>query len=346
MQSYLTTFLIKCDTNGQITEVYWHKPVYLISPFQKQLSDLFDESDHRLIYELINKAQETKIVMECQRELTLRSPQVKVSLCVMAIENQILIMGLDAGFINREESESSFKFIIQEFMKLIKVTDQEFQTSREKTIRLQFEQIQKLNNKLVNAQRQLSKANAELNLLNGYLNNRLVKDDLTGLVSRYQYRAEIEMRIREQPDQLGIFIFMDIDHFKQVNDTYGHRTGDAYLQIFSRRLQEVDYSSKICMRISGDEFGLYLHGFSSVDDSDMTHIWNEIETKVLSTPAIIEGISIPIRCSAGMVIFGIDTSEIYDLIEYADFAMYQAKKQGKNHYQRFDRNQYRQGKSP
>ena len=152
------------------------------------------------------------------------------------------------------------------------------------------------------------------------------------------------MYIREQPDKLGIFVFIDIDHFKEINDTYGHRTGDAYLQIFSKRLQQIDFSNKICMRISGDEFGLFLHGFTSVDETDMQNIWNEIETKVLSGPAIIDGISVPFRCSAGMAVFGLDTREVYDLIEYADFAMYQAKKKGKNQFQRFDMNLYRKEK--
>jgi diguanylate cyclase (GGDEF)-like protein len=344
MQSSLTTFLIKCDKDGQIIEVYWHQPAYLISPFQKHLSDIFAEADLILIHELIRQAVETKDVLACQRKLSLRNPQTSISVCFMAVENQILVMGLDASFLDQEESSYKIKYVINEFMKLIRVSDHNLTGKSEKTIRFQFEQIQKLNNKLINAQRELSKANAELNRLNSYLNNRLVKDELTGLVSRYQYRAEIELYINEQPDKLGIFVFIDIDHFKQINDSYGHRTGDTYLQIFSRRLQKINPSDKICMRISGDEFGLYLHGFTSVEDADMQRIWNEIETKVIAEPAIIDDISVRFRCSAGMAIFGLDTREIYDLIEYADFAMYQAKKMGKNQYQRFDMSLYRKEK--
>ena len=344
MESSLTTFLIKCDTQGQIIEVYWHQPVYLISPFQKHLSDLFTESDLTLINEMLHQVLETKDILACQRKLHLRSPQTSVSVCFMAIENQILIMGLDAGFLDQEESSRKIKYVINEFMKLIRVSDPDLTGKSEKTIRLQFEQIQKLNNKLINTQRELSKVNAELNRLNSYLNNRLVKDELTGLVSRYQYRAEIELHIHEQPDMKGIFTFIDIDHFKQINDTYGHRTGDAYLQIFSRRLQQIEYNNKICMRISGDEFGLFLHGFPSVAEADIQNIWNEINLKVLSEPAMIEGLSVPFRCSAGMAVYGLDTCEVYDLIEYADFAMYQAKKQGKNTFRRFDMRLYRKEK--
>ncbi len=344
MQPSLTTFLIKCDTDGLISEVYWHQPVYLLSPFQQHLSDLFTENDLLMLDELIHQAKQVDDVLICQRALRLRSPQTSVSVCLMSVENQVLIMGLDASFLDHETSANKIKYIIHEFMKLIRVSDQDMRTKSEKTIQLQFEQIQKLNNKLINTQRELSKANAKLKHLNSYLNNRLVKDELTGLVSRYQYRAEIEMRIHEQPDLLGIFVFIDIDDFKQVNDTYGHRAGDTFLQAFSRRLQQVSYGNKICMRISGDEFGLYLHGFTSVEEADLLGIWREIEAKVLSEPVMIDHASVPVRCSAGMAVFGLDTREIYDLIEYADFAMYLAKKQGKSAYQRFDMRLYRKEK--
>lgn len=92
---------------------------------------------------------------------------------------------------------------------------------------LQFGKIQTLNNELINTRRLLEKANAQLNTLNETLNNRLVKDALTGLVSRYQYRAEMEFFIAKNPGKPGVFTFMDItlDNFKGVNDNYGHGAG-------------------------------------------------------------------------------------------------------------------------
>ena len=344
MQSPLTSFLIKCDVDGQIIEVFWHQPVTLISPFQKHLSDLFVETDHEPIREILHQALQSADVLACHKALHLRSPETAVSVCYTAIGKQILIIGMDDSFLEEDTSREQFRFIVHEFMKIIGVSSADMTGKSDMTIRLQFEQIQMLNNQLINAQRQLSRLNAETNRLNSYLNNRLVKDELTGLVSRFQYRAEIELHIREKPDMLGVFTFLDIDHFNQINDTYGHRAGDAFLRIFSNRLETVAYTNKICMRISGDEFGLYIHGFSSVEDAEIAHIWQEIETKILATPADIGPATVPIRCSAGMSIFGVDTQEIYDLIEYADFAMYKAKSRGKNTYQRFDKNQYQKEK--
>lgn len=344
MQSSLTTFLIKCDLKGQIIKVYWYQPVYFISPFQKDLSDLFDESDLNDLDRLIREAIETENLLTQSTKLHLRSPHSSVSVSILSYENQLLILGLDGDISTFEQAFSHNEYIISEFMRNIRTSESENTGKRESTIRMQFEQIQKLNNKMINTQRELSRVNAEINRLNSYLNNRLVKDELTGLVSRYQYREEIEMCIRNQPDKLGIFAFIDIDNFKKINDTYGHRAGDDFLRIFSNRLLQLDFDNKICMRISGDEFGLYIHGLDSIDEVDVMNIWKEIETKVLFEPAMIDSASIPVRLSAGMAIYGLDTFEIYDLIEYADFAMYQAKKLGKNTFQRFDKNLYHQVK--
>ena len=342
MQESFTTFLIKCDADGRIVEVYWHQPVYLLSPFQKHLADVFAEDDMEQVRERIGAVLETRDVLACERTLRLRSPQTAVSVCFMSIKDQVLVMGLDAGFLDQDESAGRMRYIIHEFMKLIRVADQDLTGKREQTIRSQFEQIQMLNNQLINAQRELSKANAELNRLNGYLNDRLVKDELTGLASRYQYRAEIEILINRQPDRLGIFTFIDLDHFKQINDSHGHRTGDIYLQQFAGRLQQIysSFGNRVCMRIAGDEFGIYLHGFDAVDDDEIRRIWDEIEERILREPALIDGLALPFRCSAGMAVYGLDTRLVYDLIEYADNAMYQAKNKGKNQFQRFDMSQY------
>lgn len=345
MQAVQTSFLIKCDKNGQIMKIYWYQPVFLISPFQKHLSDLFDESQLNILDRLVGETLMNKNLQTHQDKLLLRTPQASIYVNVMAFEDELLVLGVDEDFLSSKQSYSIIPFIFSELLKTIITSDSDNSGKRESTIRMQFEQIQKLNNKMINTQRELSKVNAEINRLNSYLNNRLVKDELTGLVSRYQYREEIVMCIRNQPEKLGIFTFIDIDNFKKINDTYGHRAGDEFLKMFSTRLQQISFDGKICMRISGDEFGLYIHGYDTIDEVNILNIWREIESKVLFEPAIIEGASIPVRLSAGMAIYGLDTFEIFDLIEYADFAMYQAKKRGKNMYQRFDKCLYNQEKS-
>ncbi|MPN63907.1 hypothetical protein SDC9_211674 [bioreactor metagenome] len=95
------------------------------------------------------------------------------------------------------------------------------------------------------------------------------------------------------------------------------------------------------MRISGDEFGLYLHGIENTDNIYMDKIWDMLKEYVLYGPIVNGSREIPLAVSAGMAAYGGDTKEIYDLIEYADFAMYEAKKSGKNRYAVFDPAEYK-----
>jgi diguanylate cyclase (GGDEF)-like protein len=203
-----------------------------------------------------------------------------------------------------------------------------------------------LNNDLINMQRKLEKVNAQLNAANLLLNNRLVRDELTGLVSRYQYKQEIELLIRKFPTRCGIFAFMDIDNFKQINDTYGHAAGDRYLAEFAERLKSIPLDDMICIRISGDEFGLFHQGISAADvDTSIIDLWNRITKHVLSKTVIIDEKAVALKASVGIAIYNLDTTNIFDLIDYADFAMYIAKKSGKNRYIRFDMGTYRQIKA-
>ena len=343
VDSISTAFILRANKMGQILRVYWHQPIYLVSPFQKNVADLFIPDHEALIKDMLERAFQEKEAMFCQRALTIRSPEAQVSACFMASNDSVLITGLDLISLHIEHAEPVIKDMIFQMFKLIQGEDETLITDDERLARAQFEKIQKLNNDLLNMQRQLRKANAKLKQLNDDLNNRLVKDELTGLVSRYQYRTEIDMRIKAQPEKKGIFTFIDIDQFKQVNDQHGHRTGDVYLKSFARRLQALPFPDKICMRISGDEFGLYIHGYEQVLPEDISAIWQEIRRHVTGQPIEADGLKLSIFCSAGMAVYGEDTTEIYDLIEYADFAMYQAKRSGKNAYHRFSHEQYLTG---
>jgi diguanylate cyclase (GGDEF)-like protein len=341
MTEQMISFLIQCDEKLNIVNYYWNQPLHLLSPFQTNLTNLFDESEELIIKSTIRQAIEQKDVLFCQKNLNLLSPRSNISLCVLPMQNNVLIHGFEAIHNESENNNIAMKELIFNFMKVIKDSNKLVVSENEKMIRTQFEQIQMLNNELLNIQRALTKANFQLNRLNTDLNNRLVKDALTGLVSRYQYRAEMELMIKNRPDQKGVYLFIDIDDFKQINDKYGHRTGDSYLIAFADRLKKLYFDNFICMRISGDEFGIYIHGYENVGENGIKKIWNMIKNNVLDRPIEIEGNKLAISCSIGMSIYNVDTTEIFDLIEYADFAMYIAKKSGKNNYAQFDAEAYR-----
>ena len=289
---------------------------------------------------MLVKSKDVSEMLYCSKNLELRSPKRQISVCFLASEKSILVHGIDVMELGIESSMPALKKMIYNFMKVLHMYDGKVITDNERIMRFQFEQIQKLNNDLLNTQRQLQKANAQLKRANEVLNNRLVKDALTGRLSRYQYREEIDMLIKTSPDKKGIFTFIDIDDFKSINDNYGHNVGDIYLKIFAKRLSKLNFENAIFMRISGDEFGVYIHGYDEVNDDYIKKVWEEIEDKILSSQFEIQDNKHFIYCSAGMAVYPNDTDSVFELIEYADFAMYKAKKSGKNSYRRFNKSDY------
>ena len=289
---------------------------------------------------MLVKSKDVSEMLYCSKNLELRSPKRQISVCFLASEKSILVHGIDVMELGIESAMPALKKMIYNFMKVLHMYDGKVITDNERIMRFQFEQIQKLNNDLLNTQRQLQKANAQLKRANEVLNNRLVKDALTGLVSRYQYREEIDMLIKTSPDKKGIFTFIDIDDFKSINDNYGHNVGDIYLKIFAKRLSKLNFENAIFMRISGDEFGVYIHGYDEVNDDYIKKVWEEIEDKIPSSQFEIQDNKHFIYCSAGMAVYPNDTDSVFELIEYADFAMYKAKKSGKNSYRRFNKSDY------
>jgi diguanylate cyclase (GGDEF)-like protein len=98
----------------------------------------------------------------------------------------------------------------------------------------------------------------------------------------------------------------------------------------------------IFIRISGDEFGVFWQGISQEHvDASIVDLWNRISSYVLNKPIEIDNKSIPLGASVGMAVYNLDTTNVYDLIDFADFAMYLAKNAGKNRYVRFDLDSYK-----
>lgn len=194
-----------------------------------------------------------------------------------------------------------------------------------------FENMQRLNNELMNKTRQIEKMNQQLNKYNTLLNDRLVSDPLTNLVSRYQYRDEMMLAIKNNPSKKGIFMFIDIDDFKDINDSYGHSVGDQYLVEFANRLKRLPFPNSVKMRIAGDEFGIFLFNLDDLSESYYDNIWKTFKTEVIR-PIKISDIELDLAISLGFAEYPKDSDEIHVLIDQADDAMYNAKKSGKNRF--------------
>jgi diguanylate cyclase (GGDEF)-like protein len=148
-------------------------------------------------------------------------------------------------------------------------------------------------------------------------------DSLTGLANRKLLVARLEELLAEDTDDtlLGVF-FMDLDRFKEVNDTLGHHTGDSLLVEVARRLSRVIGRRGLIARLGGDEFGLVVPGLASVDDA--MALARTIE-KEIDTPFMIDLLSLEVQVSIGVALAPLSSRDPKILFQHADIAMYAAK---------------------
>ncbi len=149
-------------------------------------------------------------------------------------------------------------------------------------------------------------------------------DSLTGLLNRKAFLERLEESIT-YAGRYGMkraILFIDLDRFKQVNDTYGHEIGDKLLEEVARRLEGTIRSTDIICRLGGDEFTVILNN----PDNPRPQIAADKIRTVLSEPYVIDNITIDyISTSIGISIFPDHGEEVRTLIRNADIAMYSAK---------------------
>lgn len=336
----MTSFFVLATLQGDLVEIKWCEPSHLLSTHTRSLSELFGMNEWLRLDDMVRGVMLGR--RDPQLWETFRLPDgQQLELVCLPLDERVALFGMESRQEEQDDQREVLRNMAWRFMSMLKNYLRGAGSVRSEDIRRQFEQIQGLNNELINTRRQLEKANARLNTLNADLNNRLVRDELTGLVSRYQYRTEMDMLLGQNPGKMGVFVFIDIDNFKQINDTHGHGLGDRYLAAFADRLRQLDGPQRVCMRIAGDEFGLFVYGWEQAGPGELNGLWSQIRETVLNGPVVLDGAPYPLSFSAGMAVLGRDTDEIYQLIDYADFAMYQAKASGKNQMAVFDQQVYR-----
>ncbi|UNK19003.1 GGDEF domain-containing protein [Paenibacillus sp. N3/727] len=152
-------------------------------------------------------------------------------------------------------------------------------------------------------------------------------DDLTGLYNRRYFNTQL-MESIEDADQKGSrlgLLYMDLNQFKSVNDSYGHRTGDLLIQMVARRLCSLDSGRMIVSRLGGDEFTVMV--YPAVDDRELAELADQISA-LLSKPYELEGVEIQTGASIGLAVYPDHAANDQELIGRADSAMYAAKENG------------------
>lgn len=158
-------------------------------------------------------------------------------------------------------------------------------------------------------------------------------DFLTELANRrlFEDRLEQTLRLARRKDRSVALLYIDLDRFKPINDSLGHKAGDLLLIQVARRLQEEVRESDTVARLGGDEFGIVLDSVTQVSTS---HIAKKIIGRI-GDAFDIEGNEVFIGASIGISMFPNDGTDLNALMKHADIAMYRAKEQGRNNYQFF-----------
>lgn len=180
---------------------------------------------------------------------------------------------------------------------------------------------------LSNRSRELENAIKEKDILY----EQIIHDDLTGVLNRNYLVHTLGKQIN-QPSFYSVehcLLFIDLDNFKMVNETYGHQRGDALLRLVGTILKETCRRSDIPSRFGGDEFLIYLNDCAEKQAIKIAQRiqerYEEEYTKVIDkTSDIRPGLSIGISCSYHW------TKTVSEIIDQPDFAMYEAKRAGKN----------------
>jgi diguanylate cyclase (GGDEF)-like protein len=161
-------------------------------------------------------------------------------------------------------------------------------------------------------------------------------DSLTSLPNRVLFRDRLSQELESAADGLpcGALLYVDLDHFKRVNDTVGHIAGDQLLTVVAQRLRSCVKDGDTVARLGGDEFTVILRQVSAVEAI------NEIAQRIIESlqrPVNIAGRDHQVRASIGITRFPEDGNTIEELLRNADLAMYQAKHSGRSRAVFFDR---------
>lgn len=161
-------------------------------------------------------------------------------------------------------------------------------------------------------------------------------DALTGLPNRLLFNDRVETIIREaiRNGECFAMLFVDLDRFKAINDTYGHAAGDQVLRTVAQRLCSSIRASDTVARYAGDEFTIVLRHI--VKNDDVLRVAEKI-VQVMGSPLYLDdGTEVQVTASMGLSFFPDDAGDAQTLLEHADAAMYAAKHLGRNNFQIYE----------
>ena len=156
-------------------------------------------------------------------------------------------------------------------------------------------------------------------------------DELTGLPNRVLFNDRLEVAITKasRKESVVAVFFLDLDRFKEINDTYGHDAGDEVLKVFAQRLKESIRAEDTLARMGGDEFMIIIEDHVNPNTSKV--VAQKI-IEAMDEPIKLENNTINLSASIGIALYDKDAQEPQELIKNADLAMYDAKENGRNNF--------------
>lgn len=181
---------------------------------------------------------------------------------------------------------------------------------------------------------ELNRSENQISGLNKELTFTSLHDSLTGLPNRYHLYSQLKLTVANanRYNRKFAILFLDLDHFKNINDTLGHNVGDSLLKAVSKKFKSMIRENDIVARIGGDEFIIVLNDFSD------TGVLEEVITKILHAfhqEWNIQDNFLRLSTSIGVAIYPDDSKDINELMKFADIAMYKAKAEGRDQFSFF-----------
>lgn len=157
-------------------------------------------------------------------------------------------------------------------------------------------------------------------------------DALTGLLNRFAFQTRLEGQFKKRSGRQhqAALAMIDIDSFKDINDIFGHQTGDELLKIVAKRISNAVNANDIVARFGGDELVILFDDLEST--VDLSERLNRLQN-VIQLPLELEGNRNQVFASIGVSCYPQDGTDTFDLIKKADMALYSAKRLGRNRYE-------------
>ncbi|WP_420410689.1 EAL and GGDEF domain-containing protein [Roseibium sp.] len=161
-------------------------------------------------------------------------------------------------------------------------------------------------------------------------------DPLTGLPNRQEFKAKLEEKVetsRKTGEPVAV-VFVDMDNFKFVNDSYGHTVGDEVLTLVSQRIVASHNGTHETIRFGGDEFVLIVDG-PSAHKPELKDFLSDLRNKIIET-IHLNALTLHVTCSIGAAVYPFDGDDAEDLLKNADDAMFEAKNIGRDSFFIYD----------